>query len=506
MKLNKTIKLLLAVLTLAALGGVILALHWPFSQQRITQSLQETFPATVTFQKFRATYFPHPGCIGEGVAFRRLGSSAQTPPIVTMQRLKIEAHYLDLLLRPGYLAKIFTEGFAVHVPRAGTRYEETGWKETTSHTRVGEIVFDGSSIEVARADAETPLRFDIHTLRLISVSRGKPLSYNVSLHNPLPPGEILSRGQFGPWNSSDPGETSVAGEYTFKDADLGVFKGIAGKLSSDDKFQGVLKHIEANGSIDIPDFEVTHSQHSVHLTSAFHAFVNGTNGDVQLERVTAAFLRTKVLAKGEIAGAAGQHGKTATVDLNVSDGRIQDVLRLFARGTKPALNGTASFQARVILPPGKEPFLQKVRLSGDFGIAGGQFTRASTQTSVNDFSERARGQKPDEEAGDKDRVISDLSGHVELRNTIASFSNFSFVVPGASAQMHGTYHLEKRTIDLHGTLKSDAQLSKMTSGFKSVLLKPFDSFFKKKNAGAVVPVHLIGTYDDPQPGVDILPK
>ncbi len=39
-----------------------------------------------------------------------------------------------------------------------------------------------------------------------------------------------------------------------------------------------------------------------------------------------------------------------------------------------------------------------------------------------------------------------------------------------------------------------------------MLLKPFDALFKKKRAGAIVPVHLIGTYDDPQPGLDIPSK
>jgi hypothetical protein len=133
---------------------------------------------------------------------------------------------------------------------------------------------------------------------------------------------------------------------------------------------------------------------------------------------------------------------------------------------------------------------------------------------VDTFSERARGEKPDDhkkssedkDQAEDDRVISNLSGHVDLRNATASFRNFAFVVPGAKAEMHGTYHLEKKTINLHGTLRSDAELSQMSSGVKSVLLKPFNSFFKKKHAGAVVQVHLLGTYDDPQPGVDIVPK
>jgi hypothetical protein len=38
--------------------------------------------------------------------------------------------------------------------------------------------------------------------------------------------------------------------------------------------------------------------------------------------------------------------------------------------------------------------------------------------------------------------------------------------------MHGIYSLQGEALDLHGTLKTDAELSKMSSGFKSVLLKP----------------------------------
>ena len=506
MKLSNIALLVLAVGTLAlGTGGVILALHWPFSQDRITQTLQERFPATLTFQKFHSTYFPHPGCEGEGLVFKQLGRSPDTSPIVTIQHLTIEAHYIDILLRPGYLARIVLDGFRIHVPPAGTPLGKSAWRESASTTRVGEILADGAAIEIARADPQAPLLFDIHTLKLTSVSGDQPLSYAVSFHNPLPPGEIQSHGQFGPWNSSDPGQTPVAGQYAFQNADLGVFHGISGMLSSEDKFQGMLRHIEAQGSIDIPDFMVTRSGHSVQVTSEFHAFVDGTNGDVELERVNAAFLKTRVLAKGKIAGQPAQHGKTSSVDLSVHDGRIQDVLRLFVRGPKPPLNGTTSFRAHVVIPPEDRPFLEKVRLTGDFGVEGGQFTKPSVQTNVDNLSERARGAKPGDkpEDDDPDRVISGLAGHVQLRDATATLGGLSFVVPGASAQMHGTYNLESEAVDLHGTLKTDAEVSKMTGGFKSALLKPFDVFFKRKHAGAAVPVHLLGTYAAPEPGLDL---
>jgi AsmA-like C-terminal region len=459
----------------------------------------------VTFQKFHSTFFPHPGSVGEGVAFRQLGSLPNTPAIVTVQRFTIEGHYIDIILRPGYLSRITMKGFRVYIPPLGTPRRPSNWQATKSIIRVDEIIADGASIEIARADGHAPLRFDISKLKLGSVSQNTAMSYKVTLHNPLPPGEIRGQGQFGPWSPDTPSQTPVRGKYTFQNADLGVFAGIAGMLSAEGNFQGILGHIESQASIDIPDFMVTRSKHSVHVAANFNGSVNGINGDVQLKSVTAAFLKTQVLASGEIVGLAGQHGKTASIDMTVHDGRIQDVLRLFVSEPKPPLDGVTTFRAHAVIPPGKEPFVQKVRLSGDFGIESGQFAQASTQENVDALSNQSRGVKPNEQAEDEDpeRVISNFAGHVELRDATATFTNASFEVPGASARMHGTYNLQSEVVNLHGTLKTEAELSKMTSGFKSALLKPFDIFFKRKHAGAVLPVHLIGTYKHAQAGLDL---
>src|SRR5208283_494075 len=428
---------LAALVLVVGIVSAVVARHWPFSQERVTQSLQSTFPATVSFQKFHATYFPQPGCIAEGVVFTRLGAIPGTPPVVTIQRLTIRAQYLDLLFRPGYLAGIVLAGFRVRIPPLGTPIQQSNWQKTTSSTQVGEMVADGSWMQIDRSSGHEPLLFAIHTLRLYSVSDKDPASFTVSLHIPLPPGDVRAKGQFGPWNYAEPGQTPVAGEYTFQNADLGVFPGIAGILSSQDKFQGVLSHIDSEGSVDIPKFMVTRSQHSVHLQSEFHAIVNGTNGDAQLQGVRAGFLRTTVLGKGEIAHHEGQDGKVTSVELSVRDGRIQDVLRLFVREANPPLQGTTSFRARVTIPAGDAPFLHKVRLVGDFGIEDGQFAKRATQASVDTLSQKALGEKfgNDSEAGDPGRVISELAGHVELRDATATFKNFRFAVPGASAEM-----------------------------------------------------------------------
>ena len=96
-----------------------------------------------------------------------------------------------------------------------------------------------------------------------------------------------------------------------------------------------------------------------------------------------------------------------------------------------------------------------------------------------------------------------MKGHVSLRNGIATFSNLSFGVPGALAQMQGTYNLISEKIDLHGTLKTEAEVSKTTHGIKALMLKVLDPFFKNKPSGYLAPVKITGTYDHPTFGLDL---
>jgi hypothetical protein len=130
-----------------------------------------------------------------------------------------------------------------------------------------------------------------------------------------------------------------------------------------------------------------------------------------------------------------------------------------------------------------------------------RFTSSETQANVNSLSERAQGEKED---SNPENAISNLKGHVELKNGIATFSTLSFSVPGALAQLHGTYGLMNEQINLHGTLRLDARLSKGSTGIRSFLLKAVEPFLKKKDTGEVVPIKFTGSYTDPSYGIDYL--
>ena len=172
--------------------------------------------------------------------------------------------------------------------------------------------------------------------------------------------------------------------------------------------------------------------------------VNAKNGgDVSLEQVVSQLRKSAIVTSGSIAGQPGAQGKTATLDFYSKNGRIQDLLLLFIKDEHSPMSGITSWRAHVVFPPGKEAFLKKVRLVGDFGIDAGAFSNPQTQQDTNKLSAESR----DENDQNPATVLSSLQGHVEVKNGTAIFNNLGFGIPGAFAQMNGTYDLISETID-----------------------------------------------------------
>jgi len=494
------------LLAVVVIGGaaVLVAGRWPFTRDAMVRALQEEFSSTVELKTFHGTYFT-PGCVAEEVTFRR-NSDRNTAPIATVEKLTIQGTYWGLFSIPKRVRRVRIEGLHIF---ASPSSESTGnearpaTSPVSSAVVIDEIIADGSLAEFGSDEPGTePLKFEIHKLTLNSVAGDRPMSFHASLRNPNPPGEIRTDGQFGPLLPKNIGHTQLSGSYVFQNADLGVFSGIGGTLSSIGKFDGLLEHIEIEGSTDVPDFQVRKSNHTVHLKTQFHAMVNGMDGDVALESVDAQFERTFVVSKGEVAHKAGSEGKTVSLGGAQLQGRIQDWLHLLSKADPPALTGAMNFRIQVLVPPGKRKFIERVNLQGDFGIDAAGFTRSTTQESVDTLSHVAQGEK---ENGDPASVVGNLKGHVVLKDAVATFSDFSFSVPGALAHVHGTYGLLTEQVNLHGTVQVDNKLSKGSTGTKSFLLKFVEPFLKKKNAGEIVPIKVGGTLHRPTYGLDVVP-
>jgi hypothetical protein len=499
------VALVAAVVGAAICGGLLFTFgRWlpPIAKREILRALTRQYRSDVDIRSLDLSFFPHPHASGAGLILRAKNQTGE-PPLISLRRFEADATWLGLLRSPHHVGNVRLEGLEIHIVRgaAQSRKGDTAWKPPAPLLVLEQVVADGTLLQILpREPGKQPLQFDIYKLSMTSGGVDRPMHYRAQLRNAKPPGIIDADGDFGPWNASDPGQTAVAGKYLFSDADLGVFKGISGRLSSRGEFHGQLGKVEVNGETDSPDFAVSVGRHLMRLQTTFSATVDGVNGDTLLHPVTARFGRTTVVTQGEVIGENGGHGKTILLDATVQEGDIADVLRLGVKSEPPPMNGRIRFHAKIRLPPGEGDIPNRLELNGQFQIAGGRFTNAALEQKLSTISERTRGNT---DGHGESAAASDFHGNFALRGGLLTLTGFSFHIPGATVRLDGSYGLETEQLSFHGTVATEVRLSQMTTGVKSKLLKAVDPLFSRNRAGAVIPIHIGGTRSSPSFGLDI---
>ena len=492
-----------AVLGIVLVGVAIAARSLsPWVRQRIVQTLEENFASRLELKSLDVSLFPSVRITGRDLMLRYNGRT-DVPPLIKMRQFSAETSLMALFRTPTRINHVRVEGLEIQVKTGG---EETN-RQGTAATRgkppnflIDQLIADGTRIETIPAAAEkAPLVWEVQKLTLFHSGPNRPMSFRATLNNAKPPGVIQSTGSFGPWQKDEPAKTPVSGDYTFRNADLSVFPGISGILSSQGNYRGVLESIEVEGKTDTPDFAVSISGNRVHLTTEFHAMVDGTNGTTRLQPVVAHLGRSTLTARGIVDTTPGVPGKIISLNLSAENGRLEDMLSLAVKG-KPPLTGAVSFHTKFLLPAGNRDISQKLELDGAFDVAAARFSKADAQQKVDKLSNRGRGQTDDSA---DDTVASNFQGRFRLRDGVMHFTDLSFSVPGVAILLNGDYGLPDGRLDLRGTARLEAKLSQTTTGFKSFLLKAADPFFKKKGAGAVLPIKITGTRDSPSFGLGL---
>ncbi|MGA3190544.1 MAG: AsmA-like C-terminal region-containing protein [Bryobacteraceae bacterium] len=463
------------------------------ARARIISALEENFGSRLEMKRLDVSVFPRVSISGEGLVFR-LKDRPGVPPLFTIERFTATANFLGLLAR--YVSEVRLEGLDIKVP---PHEDHAKKEEKLPRFTIGEVIADGTKLTTLPRDAwKEPLVFEIQHLRLYGGGPADALSFDAVLKNAIPPGEIKSSGKFGPWDIEDPGGTPVSGKYTFRDADLSVFKGIAGKLSSDGSYKGSLGHIEASGKTDVPDFRLAVAGNPVHLTAQYEAVIDGTDGNTYLQTVKGQFGHTTVTAKGSVEGHKGVRGKTVSLDAVVDSGRMEDILLLAVKGSEPPISGAIRFHAKLVIPPGGVDVVEKIQIDGAFTVDAAHFAELNVQEKVNELSHRGEG-KPKESADDT--VASDFKGQFHVDKGVVTLTGLSFAVPGVGINLNGTYGLVNSEMNFRGTAKLSAEVSQTTTGWKSLLLKAVNPIFKKKNVGAEIPIRIGGTPEKPSFGL-----
>src|SRR6202795_1893080 len=268
---SKTLLIAISLVVIAVAGVIVTGIHLssPYLHKKVVEMLGEKFRADVELKDFHVYLFPGARIEGSGLVLRHEGRT-DVPPMISIAEFSADAGIMGLLWKPWKIHQVKLKGLLIQLPPPAGRRPQDWSKARKMPVLIHEIVSDDAELRLLPKSADKyPHVFAIHRLVIHSVGLDRPAAFTAQLTNAIPPGEIDTKGSFGPWSPDDPGQTPLAATYTFDKADLGVFKGISGILSSTGKFGGVLENIEVEGKTSTPDFTVTLGGHPVDLETVY---------------------------------------------------------------------------------------------------------------------------------------------------------------------------------------------------------------------------------------------
>ena len=487
-------------LIVAAVLGIYFWRTLPFSREWVIQTLEKRYQCEVELKSFDVSFFPQVSIRGQGLVLSRRGPAGPTP-LASIRKFSATANWVGLRRQPRHFGRVRLVGLVLVIPPRSRKAETRRQPQASPITFVlDEILADDAVLKIVSSNPQKPPHeFDIHKLKMESVGLGEPMSFQVTLTNPVPVGQIQSRGKFGPWNSPDPSETPVSGTYRFLDADLSTIRGLGGTLTSLGKYDGVLSEIKVQGETDTPNFDLGISGNRVPLKTQFNAVVDGISGDVILDRVDAQLLSSRIVARGRVARVPEGNGRFVLLDVTAGPARLEDLLRLAVKSSKPSLTGALNVHTKFDLHPGEEEIVKRLKLAGNFDVESARFTDPQTESKITGLSRRGQGKPGDQEI---QNTPFELQGTFLSANNKATFSRLTFSLPGALLQLRGAFELSNQTLDFQGDLRLHAKVSQTIRGVRSLLLKPIDRLFERDGAGTVVPLTITGSRADPSFQVD----
>lgn len=440
---------------------------------------------------------------GDDLTMRRPGSQ---DILFSLKKFAFQVDLGTVLEEKPIVKTVAIDGMIINVPPKGKRNlstapEDKGNSESGSKVpvKIEDVQITSAVLSILPKDPQKkPLVFDIAKLHLKAAPNTTAMNYEASLTNPKPPGQIDSNGSFGPWAADEPSDTPLQGHYVFKNANLGVFKGIAGILQSTGEFEGTLSSINTRGVAKVPDFRLSISGNPVPLVTHFEALVDGTNGNTVLRPVRATLGSSNFTTSGGIIKHEGDRRRSISLDVNMPNADMRDILRLATKGS-PFMEGRLNLKTKLDIPPLSGKVREKLRLNGKFAITDGRFLKSTIQDQIDSLSRRGQGQPSNEGI---DQVVSGMSGAFHLENEKLTFSSLKFGVPGADVSLAGLYNMHLDELDFHGKLRLKAKVSQTMTGWKRWALKPVDPFFAKEGAGTVLPIQVVGTSKQPKFGYD----
>lgn len=497
----------------------------PWLRARVVDELSQRFQARVELDSFHV--WVANGLWVEGRGLRiwppTRGTGAAGQPLLRLEKFRFHTPLRYQPGKPVHITTVQLEGLIADLPPknafagdTGTAAARNGPAAAAQHAPASlyasYLHFEVDAMECNRAQltletskpGKLPVTIPISYLRLTHGEDSGTMGFEAQLTNPRPAGQVRTAGSFGPWKTSDPGETPILGRFRLEQADLSTIPGIGGRLDAVGQYEGTLRDLTVAGETRVPNFSLQQFGTEMPLKVRFRATVDATNGDTWLQPVEATLGNSHFRAQGAVVRVlenGNSMGHDVQLDVDVDRGRMEDFLRLTSHGAMPLLTGAVEMKTRFELPPGAEPVHQRMRMKGNFVLADALFTNPKIQGKIDTLSARGQGKGTPVDPQTRSAMASSFTmagGSINLPDLVYS-------LPGATIHLQGNYGLEAGTLDFAGDARLQAPVSKIVGGWQGNLLKPLDRYFAKGGGGTDIPIRIRGTRENPDFGADLGP-
>ena len=189
-----------------------------------------------------------------------------------------------------------------------------------------------------------------------------------------------------------------------------LIKSLGSRLSTTD--------LKVEGTTDTPDFSLRTTDEPVALHTDFSAVVDGTNGNAYLQSITARFRNTTLAVSGKVVDIDPEvRGRTILLDADSMNARVEDLIRLAVKKADPVMTGSAWLRTEINIPEGNSDLIERLRLKGQFGIGGAQFTNPEVQEKIDTLSRKGQGAPKDVDIND---VVSGLRENFRVNDGIVT--------------------------------------------------------------------------------------
>lgn len=507
--MSRRLKIVALGAAIAVAGGlaslVFMRQLEPRLHQWVRESLSQSLQSDVELGQVELAWFPL-RLTARDLTVRHRGRT-DIPPLIVVTSFTVDLTARDVF--NSTVEHVRVDGMEVNIPpkdldtgkrpipRPPSDTSDSGGqsllvrKLTATNTRLAII---------PRTQGKNPKVWDIFELEMTDLGSGSQARFRAALTNPIPYGRIEATGQFGPWDSGEPGLSGLEGEYTFA-ADLGTIKGLQGEVSAIGTMNGVLEQIATRGETRTPNFRLTALDGAaLPLTTTYQALVDGTRGDVELQRVDIMLGTSPMLARGVVEGTHGLKGKRVVLNITSQAVNLAELLKLVSQVQPPMATGVVGLDAAFDLPQGPADVLERLALEGSFRADRMRFADDGVQEKIDELSRRGQGRPAD-------AAIENVASNVASRFTLArgrlTYRGLSFNVRGATIRLDGTHQLESKRLALRGEVLLQASASNTLTGFKRWLVKPFDPLFRRNGAGTRLVIRVDGTQDQPKVDIEV---